>query len=48
MVPCEICEIFKKTYFEEHLPMTAPEEAFKKPWTYEGSRESYWGVLEFF
>ena len=48
MVPCEICEVFKKTYFEENLPMTAPEEAFKKPWTYEGSRESYWSVLEFF
>ena len=23
MLSCEICEIFKNTYFEEHLPTTA-------------------------
>ena len=28
MFSCEFWEIFKNTYFEEHLRTTAPEEAF--------------------
>ena len=26
----EYCEIFKSTYFEEHLPTAAPENVFMK------------------
>ena len=26
MFPCEICEIFKKTHFEEHMGTTASEK----------------------